>query len=133
MTTFSAQFSEAGLYLEPVATDLARRRVDELMADFRTGSWKPSPLEARTAELLLISTADDGMLTSGRIRAALWEGGATMTPETDGRFAEFLGALEPVLDDPQLVALDVVDAAGELVGAVASTAPTSILPHGLSA
>ncbi|MFJ9810771.1 hypothetical protein ACIRTB_21340 [Streptomyces sp. NPDC101158] len=108
-------------FLEPDATDRARRGVEELMADFRTGSWVPTPLEARVAELLLTSTAGDGLLTSPRVRAAVGEGNITMTYENDGRFARVLSDLVPVLDDPQLVALDVVDAAGELVGAVAST------------
>ncbi|ROQ23146.1 hypothetical protein EDD98_7595 [Streptomyces sp. PanSC19] len=114
--------SEASLFLEPVATERARRRVEELMADFRTGSWQPTRLEGRIAELLLASTAGDGMLTPRRIRAALWEGNIALTHENDGRFAQVLADLVPVLDDPQLTALDLVDAAGELVGAVASTA-----------
>ncbi|OKJ48571.1 hypothetical protein AMK27_37930 [Streptomyces sp. CB02009] len=114
--------SETSLFLEPVATERARRRVEELMADFRSGTWRPTRLEGRVAELLLASTAGDGMLTPRRIRAALWEGNLALTYENDGRFAQVLADLVPVLDDPQLTALDIVDAAGELVGAVASTA-----------
>ncbi|MEU1228968.1 hypothetical protein [Streptomyces sp. NPDC005828] len=121
MSTITAP-SETGIFLEPVATDRARHRVEELMTDFRTGAWRPTPLEGRVAELLLASTAGDGMLTPRRIRAALWEGNLAMTYENDGRFARVLADLVPVLDDPQLTALDIVDAAGELVGAVASTA-----------
>ncbi|MEU2079011.1 hypothetical protein [Streptomyces sp. NPDC013489] len=121
MSTITAP-SETSLFLEPVATERARRRVEELMADFRTGTWRPTPLEGRVAELLLASTAGDGMLTPRRIRAALWEGNLALTYENDGRFAQVLADLVPVLDDPQLTALDIVDAAGELVGAVASTA-----------
>ncbi|WP_225805465.1 hypothetical protein [Streptomyces sp. NK15101] len=114
--------SETSLFLEPVATERARRSVEEIMVDFRSGAWRPTRLEGRVAELLLASTAGDGMLTPGRIRAALWEGNIAMTHENDGRFAQVLADLVPVLDDPQLTALDLVDAAGELVGAVASTA-----------
>ncbi|MFJ9829515.1 hypothetical protein ACIRSU_34840 [Streptomyces sp. NPDC101160] len=113
---------DTDFFLEPDATDRARHRVEELMADFRAGTWTPTRLEARVAELLLASTASDGLLTSRRIRAALWEGNITLTYENDGRFAQVLGDLVPVLDDQELIALDVVDAAGELVGAVASTA-----------
>jgi hypothetical protein len=114
--------SETSFFPEPVATGRARHRVEELMADFRTGAWHPTRLEGRVAELLLTSTAGDGMLTPRRIRAALWEGNIALTHENDGRFARLLADLVPVLEDPQLTALDVVDAAGELVGAVASTA-----------
>ncbi|MEV4943997.1 hypothetical protein [Streptomyces zaomyceticus] len=121
MSTITAP-SETSLFLEPVATERARRRVEELMADFRTGTWRPTRLEGRVAEVLLASTAGDGMLTPRRIRAALWEGNIALTHENDGRFAQLLADLVPVLDDPQLTALDIVDAAGELVGAVASTA-----------
>jgi hypothetical protein len=110
------------LDLEPVATYRARRHVDELVTAFRTGAWNPSPLEAHVAQRLLASTADDGMLTSRRVRAALREGRTAMRCGNNGLFARVLGELLLVLDDPQLVALDVVDAAGELVGAVASTA-----------
>ncbi|MEV4921114.1 hypothetical protein AB0K47_30440 [Streptomyces tirandamycinicus] len=113
---------ETGFFPEPAATDRARRRVEELMADFRTGAWRPTRLEGRVAGLLLTSTAGDGMLTPRRIRAALWEGSLAMTRDNDGRFARVLADLLPVLEDPRLVSLDVVDAAGELVGAVASTA-----------
>ncbi|MHC5705728.1 hypothetical protein OTC26_030360 [Streptomyces tirandamycinicus] len=113
---------ETGFFPEPAATDRARRRVEELMADFRAGAWCPTRLEGRVAGLLLTSTAGDGMLTPRRIRAALWEGSLAMTRDNDGRFARVLADLLPVLEDPRLVSLDVVDAAGELVGAVASTA-----------
>ncbi|MCZ0983703.1 hypothetical protein O1L60_43825 [Streptomyces diastatochromogenes] len=125
MSTITAP-SETSLFLEPVATERARRRVEELMADFRTGTWHPTRLEGRVAELLLASTAGDGMLTPRRIRAALWEGNIAMTYENDGRFAQVLADLVPVLDDPQLSALDIVDAAGELVGAVASTTAATV-------
>ncbi|MFF5788463.1 hypothetical protein ACFY8P_26310 [Streptomyces sp. NPDC012693] len=121
MSTITAP-PETSLFLEPVATERARRRVEELMADFRTGAWRPTRLEGRVAELLLASTAGDGMLTPPRIRRALWEGNIALTYENNGRFAQVLADLVPVLDDPQLTALDIVDAAGELVGAVASTA-----------
>ncbi|MFC8957570.1 hypothetical protein ACFT8P_33840 [Streptomyces sp. NPDC057101] len=133
MTSFSAQPLAVGLYLEPAATDHARRRVDDLMADFRTGNWSPSPLEARIAELLLVSTADDGMLTHPRVCAALQEGSIAMTSENGGRFAQVLADLRPVLHDPRIVALDIIDAAGELVGAVASTTHTNPLSRNPSA
>ncbi|MFJ8201119.1 hypothetical protein [Streptomyces sp. NPDC096152] len=45
-----------------------------------------------------------------------------MTCESDSRFAQVLGDLVPVLDAWQLIAFDIVDAADELVGAVASAA-----------
>ncbi|MFF3775646.1 hypothetical protein [Streptomyces sp. NPDC002232] len=118
--------SETSLFLEPVATERARRCVEDVMADFRSGAWYPTRLEGRVAELLLASTAGDGMLTPARIRAALWEGNLALTHENDGRFAQVLADLVPVLEDPQLAALDVVDAAGELVGAVASTATAPV-------
>ncbi|WP_093804324.1 hypothetical protein [Streptomyces sp. Wb2n-11] len=121
MSTITAP-SGTSFFPEPVATERARHRVEELMADFRTGAWHPTRLEGRVAERLLASTAGDGMLTPRRIRAALWEGNIALTHENDGRFAQLLADIVPVLDDPQLTALDIVDAAGELVGAVASTA-----------
>ncbi|MFD6184750.1 hypothetical protein [Streptomyces goshikiensis] len=110
------------LFLEPVATDRARHRVQELVADFRAGAWFPTPLERRVADILITATAADGMLTAGRIRAALWEGSLTMIEDNGGRFAHVLGDLVPVLDEPELTALDVVDAAGELVAAIAGLA-----------
>lgn len=120
MSTITSQ-ADTSLFPEPVATERARRRVEELMADFRTGAWRPSALEGRVARLLLTSARGDGMLTPRRIRGALWEGSTAMTYENEGRFAQLLADLVPVLDDPHLTALDVIDAAGELVGAVAST------------
>ncbi|MCY0952979.1 hypothetical protein [Streptomyces sp. H27-S2] len=107
------------LFLEPVATDRARHRVQELMTDFRSGAWTPTPLERRVAGLLITSTAVDGTVTGGRVRTALWEGNLTMIEDNGGRFASVLADLVPVLDEPELTALDVVDAAGELVTAVA--------------
>ncbi|MFE4637716.1 hypothetical protein ACFRJ1_30670 [Streptomyces sp. NPDC056773] len=109
----------AALFLEPVATDRARHRVQELMTDYRSGEWTPTPLEQRVAGFLLTSTAADGMVTGGRVRAALWEGNLTMIQDNGGRFASVLADLAPVLDEPELTSLDVVDAAGELVTAVA--------------
>ncbi|WP_256104139.1 hypothetical protein [Streptomyces sp. ODS05-4] len=107
---------------EDTAVDRARRHVDDLLTHFRTGAWRPTLLETRIAALLLTATAGDGMLTAHRVRAALWEGGLPLTHAAGGgRFAQLLGDLVPVLDDPWLAALDIVDAAGELVGAVAST------------
>ncbi|MEV0966964.1 hypothetical protein AB0J25_31130 [Streptomyces sp. NPDC049910] len=113
---------KTSLFPEPVTTDRARHRVEALMADFRTGSWQPTPLERRIAHLLITSAAGDGMLTARRIRAALWEGAVAITQENGGRFAQALGDLVPVLDDPQLAALDVVDAAAELIAAAAGSA-----------
>ncbi|MFD3336172.1 hypothetical protein ACFWV1_26515 [Streptomyces sp. NPDC058700] len=113
-------------FLEPAATDRARGRVETLIADFRTGTWAPTSLESRVAELLLASTEGDGMLTARRIRAALWEGDLAMTYENDGRFAQLLADLVPVLDEPELTPLDIVDAAGELVAAVATTSSASL-------
>ncbi|MFE1272556.1 hypothetical protein [Streptomyces sp. NPDC058758] len=107
-------------FLEPVATDRARGRVEGLVADLRAGAWAPTPLEKRVAELLLASTEADGILTARRVRAALWEGDLAMTYENDGRFAQLLADLVPVLDEPELTSLDIVDAAGELVTAIAT-------------
>ncbi|MFJ5711764.1 hypothetical protein [Streptomyces sp. NPDC093105] len=115
------------LFLEPVATDRARSRVEALVADHRTGAWAPTPLESRVAELLLASTTADGMLTARRIRAALWEGDLAMTYENDGRFAQLLADLVPVLDDPELTSLDIVDAAGELVAAIAASGSEALV------
>ncbi|GGY83645.1 hypothetical protein [Streptomyces omiyaensis] len=113
-------------FLEPAATDRARGRVEALIADHRTGAWAPTPLESRVAELLLASTTADGMLTARRIRTALWEGDLAMTYENDGRFAQLLADLVPVLDDPELTSLDIVDAAGELVAAIATTGSATL-------
>lgn len=101
MSTNTA-LSETSFFLEPVVTGRARRRVEEVLADFRSGARHPTRLEGRVAELLLASTAGDGMLTPGRIRAALWEGNLALTYENDGRFPQVLTDLVPVLDDPQL-------------------------------
>ncbi|MGW1296339.1 hypothetical protein [Streptomyces sp. NPDC002533] len=121
MSTITTQ-TETSFFPEPVATERARRGVEELMADFRTGAWRPSALESRVAQLLLVAAAGDGMLTSRRVRDAMWEGNLAMTHENGARFAQVLADLVPLLDDPYLTAIDIVDAAGEVVGAVASTA-----------
>ncbi|GHG43098.1 hypothetical protein [Streptomyces zaomyceticus] len=113
-------------FLEPAAIDLARGRVEVLIADFRAGAWAPTPLESRVAELLLASTTGDGMLTARRVRAALWEGDLAMTYENDGRFAQLLADLVPVLDEPELTSIDIVDAAGELVAAIATTGSAAL-------
>ncbi|MFC8957506.1 hypothetical protein ACFT8P_33470 [Streptomyces sp. NPDC057101] len=97
-------------------------------------TWIPSALEAQVVQRLLVSTSDDGMLTSPRVRAALRDGGAAMAYENGGLFARVLDDLLVILDDPRLVEIDVVDAAAELVGAVASfTVPTGAAPHTPSA
>ncbi|CAL9624894.1 hypothetical protein SUDANB58_05921 (plasmid) [Streptomyces sp. enrichment culture] len=114
---------------EPLATDRARRRVAALLADLRHGAWSPTPLEVRVAALLSVSTAGDGVLTSLRVRAALWEGSLAMTRAGGGRFARALAGLVPVLDDPRLAAPDVLDAAGELVDAVAAVPVSPCCRH----
>ncbi|WP_432171997.1 hypothetical protein [Streptomyces sp. 1222.5] len=109
-----------GLPLEPAATARVRDSVDDLLSDLRSGGWRPTPLEVRVAELLLVSAAGDGLLTSRRVRGALWEGAVTMVQDNGGRFARTLAGLVPVLDDPQLTAPGIPEAAGELVAAVAA-------------
>ncbi|MGW7409777.1 hypothetical protein ACWGI9_39800 [Streptomyces sp. NPDC054833] len=118
MSTITAH-PGTGLLCEPAATVRARGSVEGLLADLRTGTWRPTPLEVRVAGLLLTSVVGDGLLTSRRIRAALWEGAVTMVHDNDGRFARTLAGLVPVLDDPQLTAPGILDTAGELVAAVA--------------
>ena len=121
MSTITAR-PGTGLLPEPAATARARSSVEDLLADLRTGSWRPTPLEVRVAGLLLTSAAGDGLLTPRRIRAALWEGAVTLVHDNDGRFARALAGLVPVLDDPQLTAPGIADPAGELVAAVAAAA-----------
>ena len=105
---------------EPAATARVRDSVDALLSDLRSGGWRPTPLEVRVAELLLVSVAGDGLLTSRRVRGALWEGAVTMVQDNGGRFARTLAGLVPVLDDPQLTGPGIPEAAGELVAAVAA-------------
>ncbi|MEU0743846.1 hypothetical protein [Streptomyces sp. NPDC006134] len=127
MSTTTAR-PAAGSAPDPVAADRARRRVAALLTDLRRGAWSPAPLEVRVAGLLSVSTAGDGLLTSLRVRAALWEGSLAMTRVGEGRFARALADLVPVLDDPHLAGPGVLDAAGELVAAVAA-APASSPPR----
>ncbi|MGP4048457.1 hypothetical protein [Streptomyces sp. 2A115] len=104
---------------EAVATDHARRQVRSMLEDLRSGAWAPTVLECRVAEILTTSIAADGMLSADRVRAALWEGNMAMTYANGGRFARALADIVPVLDHSELMSLDVVDTAGELVRAVA--------------
>ncbi|MEU8521231.1 hypothetical protein [Streptomyces sp. NBC_01216] len=112
--------TEGDFFPEPLTVERARGLLDDLMTDFRTGEWRPTTLESRVADMLLTSTAGDGLLTSRRIRVALWEGNLAMTHDNGGRLAQALADLVPVLDDPYCAAFDIIDQAGELVGAVAA-------------
>ncbi|MFI5621396.1 hypothetical protein [Streptomyces sp. NPDC051567] len=107
---------------EQASADQARRRAESLVTDLRQGTWTATPLEQRVAAVLVTATAADGLLTAGRVRAALWEGDLTMTYENGGRFAHALADLVPILDDPTLSVPDVIaltEMAAELVAAVA--------------
>ncbi|MGW0754634.1 hypothetical protein [Streptomyces sp. NPDC002587] len=108
----------AALLLEKPAADEARRQAGNLLLDLRHGTWAPTPLERRVAEILgVCASAAQGVLSARHIRSALWEGSMAMTRENGGRFATALAHLAPALDVP-----DVADLTVELIGAVADHA-----------
>ncbi|MFH8385248.1 hypothetical protein ACH4E7_30635 [Kitasatospora sp. NPDC018058] len=119
MSVTAVQSVPTALFLEPAATERSRHRVQELLDDYRAGAWSPTALERRVAATLLTATEADGELTAGQVRAALWDGAVTMIQENHGRFASALADLVPVLDETEPTAPEVVDAAAELVAAVA--------------
>ncbi|MEV0929027.1 hypothetical protein AB0I99_28630 [Streptomyces spongiicola] len=107
------------LFPDSVTTERARNRTVGTCPEPYGGS---PPVRAPVAYLLITSAAGDGVLTARRIRAALWEGAVVITQENDGRFAQALGDLVAVLDDPRFAAFDVVDAAAGVIAAAAGSA-----------
>ncbi|MGW1777438.1 hypothetical protein [Streptomyces sp. NPDC002104] len=118
--TLTATLPAAVLAPEQSATGHARRLIEDLLLDLRLGAWTPTPLEQRIAGILGLSPAGTGTLTSGHVRAALWEGHLTMTQENGARFATVLAHLVPLLDDPELSAPDVAGLAGAAVELLAA-------------
>ncbi|MFE7131361.1 hypothetical protein ACFVIM_10915 [Streptomyces sp. NPDC057638] len=118
MSTVPFPQTRTGSVSESVLVRRGRRRVEALRVDLDKGVWSPTALEARVADMLVTATAADGMLTSRRLRAGLWEGSVTMLSANGGRFAQVLASLVAVLDDPDFSAFDLLDTAGELVMAI---------------
>ncbi|MFI8166027.1 TetR/AcrR family transcriptional regulator [Streptomyces sp. NPDC085931] len=94
-----------------------------LIRDFRHGTWQPTGLEHRLAELLARSAAGTGSLTAVSVRAALWEGSMAAIHDNGGRFLTLLADLLPQIEKPDAAALHTAGLALDLVETITHTAP----------
>ncbi|MGA5292282.1 TetR/AcrR family transcriptional regulator [Streptomyces pseudogriseolus] len=99
------------------------REVAALMRDFRHGTWQPTGLEHRLAELLAQSAAGTGSLTAVSVRTAIWEGSTAAIHENGGRFITLLADLLPQIEKPDAAALHTAGLALDLVETITQTAP----------
>ncbi|MFF9691279.1 TetR/AcrR family transcriptional regulator [Streptomyces sp. NPDC014623] len=94
-----------------------------LMRDFRHGTWQPTGLEHRLAELLVQSASGTGSLTAVSVRAAIWEGSMAAIHENGGRFITLLAGLLPQIEKPDAAALHTAGLALDLVETITQAAP----------
>ncbi len=100
------------------------------MRDFRHGTWQPTGLEHRLAELLAQSAAGTGSLTAVSVRTAIWEGSMAAIHENGGRFITLLAGLLPQIEKPDAAALHTAGLALDLVETITQTAPhRQAAPH----
>ncbi|MFD6534594.1 hypothetical protein [Streptomyces sp. NPDC060184] len=85
--------------------------LDTLTADLDEGRWGPGPLERAMASRLLVACAEDGRVTSKRLRETAWEGSLTLTHAGGGRLSRLLARLDEVTTHAEPYAGPPLDAA----------------------